>query len=117
MRKSTYANIPPATETLSDGRIRVNYNVVETTEEREIIDPETGEPTGETETVTVYVCDTVIVDKFDYVSLIVALIRQKYSVNDELAILRQRDSKVEDFNAYNTFAEECKVIAKQFFNE
>ena len=117
MRKSTYANIPPATETLSDGRIRVNYNVVETTEEREIIDPETGKPTGETESVTVYVCDTVIVDKSDYVSLIVALIRQKYSADDELAILRQRDSKAEDFDAYNTFAEECKVIAKQFFNK
>ena len=117
MRKSTYANIPPATETLSDGRIRVNYNVVETTEDREIIDQTTGKLTGQIETVTVYICDTVIVDKFDYVSLIVALIRQKYSVDDELAILRQRDSKVEDFDAYNTFVEECKVIAKQLFNE
>lgn len=40
------------------------------------------------------------------------LIRAKYSVSDELAILRQRDSKVEEFQAYYEFCEECKVKAK-----
>lgn len=36
-------------------------------------------------------------------------IRQKYTVNDEIAILRQRDSKPEEFAEYNAFVEECKA--------
>ena len=40
------------------------------------------------------------------------LIREKYSVSDELAILRQRDSKVEEFSKYYEFCEECKVKAR-----
>lgn len=35
-------------------------------------------------------------------------IRARYSISDELAILRQRDSKPEEFAAYNAYAEECK---------
>ena len=39
------------------------------------------------------------------------LIREKYSVSQELAILRQRDKKVEEFNNYDVYAEECKAQA------
>lgn len=39
------------------------------------------------------------------------LVRARYSVSDELAILRQRESKPEEFAAYNAFAEECKAQA------
>lgn len=52
------------------------------------------------------------VDKEEqYKNRIVELIREKYSVDDELAILRQKDSKVEEFNEYNTYAENCKELA------
>ena len=47
-----------------------------------------------------------------YESLVERYIRQKYSISQELAILRQRDSKVEEFNAYNLYAENCKAKAK-----
>lgn len=40
---------------------------------------------------------------------IVNEIRKKYSVNDELAILRQRDVKVAEFEEYNNYAEQCKL--------
>lgn len=40
------------------------------------------------------------------------LIRQKYSVSDELAILRQRNTKQSEFDEYFVFCEECKVLAK-----
>lgn len=40
------------------------------------------------------------------------LIREKYTVSDELAILRQRDSKVDEFQSYYEFCEECKAKAK-----
>ena len=51
-----------------------------------------------------------------YKSRIVELIREKYSVDDELAILRQRNSKIDEFNAYNSFAEECKETARREFD-
>lgn len=47
-----------------------------------------------------------------YAEKVTALIRERYSINDELAILRQRDSKPEEFEKYNKFAEECKEKAK-----
>ena len=42
-----------------------------------------------------------------------ALIRERYSVSDELAILRQRDVKPDEFEEYNAFCEACKLRAKQ----
>lgn len=36
-------------------------------------------------------------------------IREKYSISDELAILRQRDTKPEEFAEYNAFAEQAKA--------
>lgn len=48
----------------------------------------------------------------DYPERVEAAIRQRYSLSDELAILRQRDTKPEEFAAYNAYAEECKERAK-----
>lgn len=46
------------------------------------------------------------------------LVRARYSVSDELAILRQKDSKPEEFAAYNAFAEACKAEAhREVFGE
>lgn len=42
-----------------------------------------------------------------------SMIRQKYSLSEELAILRQRDSKPDEFEAYNEYAEYCKVEVKR----
>ena len=39
-------------------------------------------------------------------------IREKYTLSQELAILRQRDSKPEEYNAYNAYCEMCKIEAK-----
>ena len=41
------------------------------------------------------------------------LIRQEYSIDDELALHRQRDTKVQEFAAYNTYCESCKQQAYQ----
>lgn len=48
-----------------------------------------------------------------YEERVVHFIREKYSMNDELAILRQRDSKPEEFAEYNAYCEECKTKAKE----
>ena len=44
-----------------------------------------------------------------YEQRVVNRIREKYSVDDELAILRQRDSKPEEFAEYNAFVEKVKA--------
>lgn len=41
------------------------------------------------------------------------LIREKYSINQELAIQRQRDTKPSEFDEYFAYCEECKSIAKK----
>ena len=40
-------------------------------------------------------------------------IRRKYSVSNELAILRQRDTKPEEFAEYNAFVEQVKAEVNQ----
>lgn len=45
-----------------------------------------------------------------------SMIRQRYSLSEELAILRQRDTKPEEFAAYNEHAEECKSKVKAMMN-
>lgn len=47
-----------------------------------------------------------------YENLVVKKIRTRYSVNQELAILRQRDTKPKEFSEYNTFVEACKYEAR-----
>lgn len=47
-----------------------------------------------------------------YEELVITLIRQKYSINEELAILRQRDSKPQEFAEYNQFVENIKLQLK-----
>lgn len=48
-----------------------------------------------------------------YKQRIIDLVRERYSIDDELAIQRQRDTKVDEFNAYNSFVEECKQQARR----
>ena len=48
-----------------------------------------------------------------YENLIIRKIRVKYSLNQELAILRQRDTKPLEFAEYNDFVEQCKSEAKK----
>ena len=47
-----------------------------------------------------------------YQNLIIRKIRKRYSVNQELAILRQRDTKPEEFAAYHEYVELCKAEVK-----
>lgn len=52
-----------------------------------------------------------------YPNLVSRLIRERYSIDDEMAILRQRDTKPEEYEAYNAFCEECKAKArKEIYN-
>lgn len=48
-----------------------------------------------------------------YAQLVSEYIREKYSIDDELAILRQKDEKPEEYAAYYAYAEECKARARE----
>ncbi|MBQ2746775.1 MAG: hypothetical protein IJF35_03595 [Clostridia bacterium] len=49
-----------------------------------------------------------------YEQRVVNRIREKYSVDDELAILRQRHTKPEEFAEYNSFVEKIKLTEKSY---
>ncbi|MBR5835209.1 MAG: hypothetical protein IKY66_03500 [Bacteroidales bacterium] len=116
MKKAKFGSVPPKTQKLPDGRFRVYLNVEKDTE-RNVIHRDDSD-VEDVEEYDVYLCDEFDMDKEpSYETLIEALIRQKYSVSDELAIMRQRDEKPEEFSVYNAFAEECKALAKTIFND
>lgn len=48
----------------------------------------------------------------DYGETVNELIRRKYTLSEELAILRQRGTKAEEFEVYNAYAESCKEEAR-----
>ncbi len=51
--------------------------------------------------------------KIPYEQRVVDRIRLKYSVDDELAILRQRDTKPDEFIAYHDFVERIKAEERE----
>lgn len=50
-----------------------------------------------------------IPEPIPYEQRVVNRIREVYSIDDELAILRQRDTKPEEFAEYNSFVELIKA--------
>ena len=61
--------------------------------------------------------ETVPAPEDEVKQLIIEKIRAVYSIDDEIAILRQRDSKPEEFQEYYNFAEQCKAEAKTMVEE
>lgn len=53
----------------------------------------------------------------EYENAVNAKIRERYTLSQELSILRQRDSKPEEYNAYNAYCEACKAEAKARYNK
>jgi hypothetical protein len=52
-------------------------------------------------------------NSISYEQLVVSKIREKYTIDQELAILRQRDTKPQEFAEYNEYVESCKAQAKE----
>lgn len=58
-----------------------------------------------------------IINDTEYGNQVNELIRAKYSLSEELSLLRQRDSKQEEYQKYNAYCEECKKTIKDKMNE
>jgi len=89
---------------LGDGTYHFNYNIEKVT---------TQDEQGERES---YNCDTIHVNKIDYATIVATMIAERYSVSDELALHRQREEKVEEFQEYFDYCEECKAISRDALN-
>ncbi len=50
-----------------------------------------------------------IQEPLPYKERVINRIRERYSVDDEIAIIRQRDTKPFEFAEYNTFVEQIKA--------
>lgn len=48
-----------------------------------------------------------------YHALVEEKIRARYTVGDELAVVRQRDRKPQEFAEYDAYCEKCKREAKE----
>lgn len=48
-----------------------------------------------------------------YEERVVELIRQRYTIDDELRNIRMRDTDPDSFNEYYQYVEECKIQAKE----
>lgn len=103
--KAYYQNEPQAIENIGGGKFYVNINIESV--ERELEDGTT---------VTEWQCDQVTIDGTPtYEKVVVALIREEYTENDELALLRQQAAKSEEFTEFYTYCEGCKATAKALF--
>lgn len=51
-------------------------------------------------------------NKEDYGNQVNDLIRRRYSLSEELAILRQKEVKKAEYDAYFAYCEQCKAEAK-----
>ena len=52
----------------------------------------------------------------EYVEKVRELIKERYSIEDEIALHRQKDVKSDEFEEYNQYCESCKVKAKELLN-
>ena len=86
---------------LGDGSYHFNYNI------EEVIDKEGNKS---------FNCDTIHVRDISYDNLVSKMIAEKYPINKELALHRQREIKIEEFEEYNAYCELCKQEARIALN-
>lgn len=103
---ATYATIPEVYTKYDSSTYMINFNVVEdTTKDQEGND------------VTQYKAEYILVPSLDKDTIVNELIRRKYNLSEELAILRQKDSKADEFTEYNSYAEECKNLTTEILDK
>lgn len=97
MAKSFSTSFPSKVERYDHNRFILAFNVVavEATETRD----------------AGYEFDTIVVEAVSKPAIVEAIVRTRYSVSDELGILRQHSTKKAEFNEYNDFVETAKDTA------
>ena len=115
MRQYTLPYEPSAFEQLVNGLFRVFYNVEKSSETITTTDEE-GHETSETH--DIWLCNAVDIEgpmnESAYARLVSAIIRDKYTVDDELALERhaRKGDHAEEIAEHDDFAEAAKNFAK-----
>lgn len=109
MTKQLFDSRPEAILDLGTGCFNIHFNIEEV-QENEIDDNEN------IVTVTKYQADVMRVSDVSYSGIVNAMIRNKYSLDQEFALQRQREIKSEEFFHYNSFCELCKAAAREILN-
>lgn len=99
--KTNSDHSPVALLDLGDGSYHFNYNIHEV------------EINDESAKRTAFEYDTVHVRDDRYETIVAAMIREKYTIDEELSIQRQRNEKPAKFQAYFDYCEQCKIEAKK----
>lgn len=98
--KSASNDKPLVLHHIGNNKHHFNYNVVEHTDE------ETGEKS--------YTYDQIeIKGEPSYNKIVEALIKERYSINEEMAINRQRENKPDEWQVYFEYCESVKQTVKQ----
>lgn len=103
MAKSFSTTRPEKVAQYDHSHVILSYNIVavEATEERD----------------AGFEFDTLIVSKAEKGAIVEAIVRERYSISDELGIQRQRSTKEAEFNEYNDFVEAAKATADAILAE
>jgi len=92
---------PRALLDLGDGTWHFNYDIKKIESE-----DESGKRIS-------YEYHTVHVHNCSYATIVGAMIRNRYVVDEELSLQRQRNEKPAEFQSYFDYCEECKAIVKK----
>ena len=96
---------------IKNNKVRLQQDIIVVVNGKQIINPTEEQILADDW--EVYVPEPVEPYKPTYEERVEQLIRERYSLNEELAIQRQRETKVEEFNTYYEYCEECKTKAKE----
>ena len=120
MKKVIWGSVPPKSEKLNSGKTRVFLDYTERARKIKVREGEEDKEENEEKEVDILEYEVIYVDvqnPKDKNELIKSLVAQKYSVEDEIAILRQKDSKPDEYQEYNTYVENCKNLVKQWLTK
>lgn len=109
MKRQIFEEIPESILDLGTGYYNVHFNINE-------IEIDEVDENGETVKSSKFECDVMRTSDVSYGGLVNSLIRNRYSIDAELSLHRQRDVKTVEFEAYNDYCESCKESARSVLN-
>ena len=101
MNRTYFDHLPSVKEAVGNGSWFLRWDIKEETIEE-----------GQT-TIQWSSNEVCVFEPLDFGKVVSAMIRQEYSLDDEIALSRQRDEKPEEWETYFTYVENCKVEARK----
>ena len=97
---------------IKDNKIKLQHNIIVVVSNKQIINPTEEQILADGWQVYVPAPAEACVPTYE--ERVEQLIREKYSVSQEFAVQRQRETKPEEFTEYFAYCEECKQRARTY---